>query len=101
MVYVFDAVTVSYFAVGPLQGTGALAFTLPDKLGACSGTGCQAGPKSASSINSGDAYLVYAVSYDYPAFESSPPGNKDEKPVIAGAGGQADITTSAAFGSTY
>jgi hypothetical protein len=101
MVYFVDRVTGLYFAIGPLKGTGALTFTLPDNLGPCSGSGCQTGSKATPSINTGDAYRVYGASYDYPAFESGPPGNAQEKPTITGAGGQADITTSAPFSSTY
>jgi hypothetical protein len=101
MVYFVDRVTGLYFAAGPLQGTGTLSFSLPDSLGACAGSGCQTGSKATPSIGTGDAYRVYAASYDYPAFEASPPASKLEKPIIAASNGQADVTTSAPFSSTY
>lgn len=101
MVYFVDRVTGSYYSVGPLKGTGTLPFTLPDKLGPCVGSGCQSTASATPSFNAGDAYRVYAVTYDYPAFESSPPANTEQKPVIAGSNGQADISTSPAFSGTY
>ncbi len=42
----------------------------------------------------GDRYRVYAVGFDYPALEAGPPGNRLQAPVIAGATGQSDVTTS-------
>jgi hypothetical protein len=78
----------TYYTVGPLTGTGTVNYTLPDNLGACT-TNC---PQP--SMVSGDTVVVAAVGYDYPAFEAGPPGNTTQKPVIAGANGQADITMS-------
>ncbi|GAC1659493.1 MAG: hypothetical protein NVS9B12_12760 [Vulcanimicrobiaceae bacterium] len=44
---------------------------------------------------------MYAVSFDYPAFEASPPVSTSAAPTITGAGGQADLTASAALSLTY
>jgi hypothetical protein len=103
MVYVADigAAAVNYYSVGPLRGTGALSYTLPSKLGPCIGTGCQNGANAAPSIPSGDDYLVYAVSYDWPMFEASPPANTSPNPVITGSSGQADISASNYLRGTY
>jgi hypothetical protein len=90
-----------FYTIGPLTGTGALAGALPDKLGPCSGSGCQNGPNAAQSLNTGDTYQVYAVSFDYPAFEAGPPGNKSQTPTIVGAGGQADVSISSVTAGTY
>jgi hypothetical protein len=89
------------YTIGPLSGTGLLAGALPDKLGPCSGSGCQNGPNAAQSMNTGDTYQIYAVSYDYPAFEAGPPGNKSQSPTIVGAGGQADVSISSVTAGTY
>jgi len=95
----------NYYSVGPLKGTGTLAFTLPDFLGPCSGTmgvGCQNDPtKRTPSIATGDSYLVYAASYDYPAFESSPPLSTAQTPPITGAANQSDVSLSPTTGNTY
>ncbi|MHB8364118.1 MAG: hypothetical protein ACYDEK_06015 [Vulcanimicrobiaceae bacterium] len=92
-----------YYAVGPIAGTGAQAYTLPDHLGPCSvpSTGCQNGANAGNSITAGDTYFVSAVGYDYPAFEAGPPGNKQQNPAIVGANGQADITMSPVATGTY
>jgi uncharacterized membrane protein YuzA (DUF378 family) len=96
MVYVVDVNAnsggESFFTAGPITGTGAQPFTLPDTLGACNGKGCQTGTSAAQSIGPGDTYFVAAVGYDYAAFESGPPGNVQQKPAISS--GQADITLS-------
>jgi hypothetical protein len=78
----------TYYTVGPLSGTGAVNYTFPANLGACT-TNC---PQP--SMIAGDIVIVAAVGYDYPAFEAGPPGNTSQKPAIAGANGQADITMS-------
>jgi hypothetical protein len=46
-------------------------------------------------------YTVEAIGFDYPAFEASYPQSTSLLPPIANAAGQADITTSAPFFSTY
>jgi hypothetical protein len=94
MVYVEDTTAATFFAVGPLRGTGALVAPLPDKLGPCVGSGCQNGPGATATIPTGDSYVVYVVTYDYPAFEAGPPGNTNQTPVIVGANGQADLSMS-------
>jgi hypothetical protein len=78
-----------------------LAFALPDGLGPCVGVGCQNTSSATPSIGSGDNYLITAVGYDYPAFEAGPPNNHSTTPVITGAGGQADLTSSIIVGGTY
>lgn len=99
-VFVTDATAGTYYTVGPLTGTGAVAFTLPGNLGPCVGSGCQNGSGAKPSIASGDTWYAAAVGYDYPAFEASPPGNKQQKPVITGANGQADLTMSPIINGT-
>jgi len=103
MVYIVDGSSGLYFTVGPISGTGAQTWTLPDSLGACNGTGCQNNASTQKpSISPGDTYFVTAVSYDYPAFEAGPPGNTTVTPTIAGANGQADLITAAITGpNTY
>lgn len=93
MVYVVNTTQALYFSIGPLRGTGTLSYTLPSTLGKCEGVGCQS-TSTVHSIPNNDAYSVAAVSYDYPAFEASPPGSLTQTPVISGAGGQADISLS-------
>jgi hypothetical protein len=103
MVYVVDIGQAgnNYYSVGPLTGTGVLAYALPDKLGPCTGTGCQSGANATPSITSGDNFLVYAATYDWPMFESSPPANKAATPAITGGSGQADVSTSDFLSGTY
>ncbi len=103
MVYIVDANNGLYYAVGPIAGTGAQAYTLPDHLGRCStpGTNCENGANAGNTITAGDTYFVSAVGYDYPAFEAGPPGNKQQNPAIVGANGQADITMSPVATGTY
>ncbi len=103
MVYIVDANAGLYYAVGPIAGTGAHPYTLPDHLGRCStpGANCENGANAGNSITAGDTYFVSAVGYDYPAFEAGPPGNKQQNPAIVGANGQADITMSPVATGTY
>jgi len=102
--------SATYYSVGPLRGTGAIPYTLPNNLGLnCTAAGGCAPSASRQpsflspnpATGATDRYLVYAVSYDYPAFEASPPGNTQQSPVIVGAGGQADVTSSASGSGTY
>lgn len=99
-VFITDATAGTYYTVGPLSGTGTVNFTLPGNLGACIGQGCQNGSGAKPSIASGDTWYAAAVGYDYPAFEAMPPGNKQQKPVLAGANGQADLTMSPVINGT-
>jgi hypothetical protein len=104
IVYVVDTTAGLYFSSGPLKGSGTLSFVLPDTLGVCSVkvTGCQNNAsQSAPSMSTGDTYLVYAAGFDYSQFEAEPPGNRQQLPTISGANGQADVTLSPAFSSTY
>jgi hypothetical protein len=86
-----------FYTVGPLTGTGTLTYTLPDNLGPCNTSPSCTG---ATSLNPGTKVMVYAASYDYPAYEASP-GNlssmsqaSSQTPTISGSGGQADISLS-------
>lgn len=101
LLYVADGTAGTFFTVGPTRGTGTLTFMLPDKLGPCRGSGCQSTANATATIPAGDTYQVYAASYDYPAFEASPPINTSQTPTIAGTNGQADVTLSNAFSATY
>lgn len=103
MVYIVDigAAGNNYYSVGPITGSGALPYALPDKLGPCTGAGCQTGANATASITPGDTFLVYAATYDWPMFESSPPGNKAANPPITGSTGQADVSTSNFVSGTY
>ncbi len=110
MVYIVNASTGLYFAIGPITGTGTQPYNLPDNLGRCIGANCQNGPNAAKSINpnpppvvvgTGDTYLVAAVGYDYPAFEAGPPNNHSQTPTITGANGQADVTMSPVSHAKY
>jgi len=101
MIYVSDDSSGLIFTIGPLTGTGTLTGTLPDNLGACKGQGCQNGPNATQSLTTGDSYTIYAIAYDYPAFEASPPGSSSQTPAIAGSGGQADISISPLTTGTY
>jgi hypothetical protein len=107
MIYVADTSTGNFYTIGPLVGTGVLSGVLPPKLGPCSGQGCQNGPNATPSINPpnpptpGDNYIVYSITYDYPAFEAGPPGNKSQSPTIVGSSGQADVSISQVTSNTY
>lgn len=98
MIYFQNISQGTFFAIGPIRGTGVQAFTLPDFLGPCTGaagTGCQNNAATQSrTIANGNQYRWYAATYDYGMFEASPPGNVSQTPVITGANGQADISTS-------
>jgi len=91
LVYVVDVnPNQPNFYTVELTGSGTLTATLGDTLG----------PQGANTIAPpsggipGDPYFVYAVGFDYPAFEAAPPTNRSATPVIAGANGQADVTLS-------
>lgn len=102
MVYIVDASAgPQFYAIGPLAGTGALPFVLPDHLGPCIGSGCQNSANATNSLNTGDTYFISAVGFDYPAFQAGPPANRQQTPVIVGANGQADITMSPVVQATY
>lgn len=98
LVYVWDDVTNMYFTVGPISGTAAATFTLSPNLAPCNTPGCTG---SAGTIPAGDEYNVYAVSFDYPAFEAAPPKSTSQTPAITGANGQADLSVSAVTTATY
>ena len=103
MVYVRNVTKGTWFTAGPIKATGP--YVLPPKLGVCGGaggTGCQnSATTQTPTLNTGDTFQVYAVSYNFPMFESSPPGNTSAAPVITGANGQADISSSPSVTLTY
>ncbi len=103
MIYVADTTASNFFTLGPISGTGTLGGALPDTLGPCNGNNCQNGAGATPTLPSGDNYLVYAIAYDYPAFEASPPGSSSQTPTITGpdSGGQADISISGVLSATY
>lgn len=70
--------------------TGAQAIAVPANLGPTFGP-----QTSTKTLCTGDRYRLYAVGFNYPAFESGPPNSTTPTPVVTGANGQADITTSA------
>ena len=77
--------------------TGPQTLTLPDTLGPSFAATSTAFTKT---ICSGDKYQLYAVGFDYNAFEASYPGNTSPTPTIVGANGQADVTASAVTAGT-
>ncbi len=89
------------------QGSGTQTLTLPDNIGPAvpgqtTHTLCTSADNIAASGNSsasGDDFRVYAVGFDYPAFEAAYPQNASQTPTIVGANGQADITTSKRTGT--
>jgi len=96
-------------AAGTLTSTALLpTFAAPTFAsdGAGGGTGPQTvvipalkGPSTpkggaTQTLTPGDSIFVTAVGFDYPAFESAPPGNVSATPTIVGANGQADLTAS-------
>ncbi len=106
MIYINDTSSGLFFAVGPLAGTGALSGPLPDNLGACTSPGCENGPNATPTMAAGDSYTMFAVSYDWPMWESSPsakggPNNRQIAPTIVGSNGQADVAVSGLVGATY
>jgi len=116
MIYVNDLVPVfggtvtepSWYTIGPNRGTGVQTFTLTDCLRPCggaAGTGCQNNPATRTqTILTGTTFRIYAATYDYPAFEASPPGNTQQSPAINGGAAtsnQADITTSPFASAVY
>ena len=98
-VFVYDSTTNQYFtaAITGIAAAGPQSFTIGDNLGSCS-TKC---PTPNATFSSGDSLSYEAVGYDYPAIEASSPTSTNAKPTIAGANGQADLTSSAMGTLTY
>lgn len=94
LVYIKDKTAGLYYTVGPIAGTAAAAFALPDNLGPCGTPGCGK-TNTSPSMTAGDAFTVYAVSFDYPAFEAAPPNSTSATPTLTGPNGQADLSVSA------
>jgi hypothetical protein len=93
---------VAYYTVA-VPGTGPHVVSLPDNLGPVAvGSSTQSictaadstGYNATHGTTGGDAYWVYAVGFDYPVFTSAYPQNTSQMPVISGANGQADVTSS-------
>lgn len=110
LVYVVNLSQNTYFTAGPFKGNGqTFNYTLPNNLGlTCNAATCAPSPAKGPTfqINNPatgvpDTFRVYAVSYDYPAFEASLPVSTSASPAIKGANGQADITSSAALTGNY
>ncbi len=104
LVFVHDTTNGHFYTVGPISGAGAQTFTVPPNLGACNGNGCQNTtplPAAQTSFATGDAYVVTAISFDYPAFEDAPPGNTSQTPALTGAAGQTDLTIGVPVAGTY
>ena len=87
---VFVADTTSGITYTLLTRTqGAQTLSLGDALGPI------VNGVAAPSLKTNDNVTVYAVGFDYPAIEAAPIGaNPAQSPVIVGANGQADVTTS-------
>jgi hypothetical protein len=87
--------TDAYYTVVTHKG-GVQGLVLSDDLGPLT----QSGQKSAT-ICPGGTYEVYAVGADWPLYEASYPSNLSQLPVIKGANGQADVTTSDLLTAAY
>lgn len=98
LVYINDKSAGLWYTVGPINGAAPATFTLPSNLAPCTTPGCKG---SAPSIGTGDTYKVYAVSFDYPAFESAPPNSTSQTPTITGTGGQSDLSVSLVTSAAY
>jgi len=85
-----------YYAVGPINGSGSHSGTLPDNVGPCGAPPC-----GTTSIPAGDTYSITVVSFDYPDFEATQPGNTSQTPTVVNAAGQADLSISPATTGTY
>jgi hypothetical protein len=79
-----------------VAGAGPAVGILPDLLGV---TGANGGTNP--SIVAGDTYRVNCVAADYPLYEAGPPQNTSPAPTLLGVAGQADISFSPQFFSTY
>jgi hypothetical protein len=101
LAYVADLTSGLHYSIGPVSGTGAMSFTLPDTLGPCSGSNCQTGSGATPTLNAADKFLVFVVSYDYPMFENGPTQSTSQTPTITGANGQADVSVSNVFSGKY
>lgn len=93
MVDLVNVTTGNQFTV-ILFGTTPQIATFPGTFVNSNGT-------TVASFATGNAYRVTAIGVNYPAFESGPPGNTSQTPVIVGSNGQADITFSSELSGTY
>lgn len=77
-------------------GSGTHVLSLPDTLGVP-----DAGGAPTASICSAQTYRVYAVAFDYPAYEAAYPNDLSQTPTMTSASGQADLSTSDATTGVY
>jgi hypothetical protein len=98
IVFILDTTATPnvYYAIGPVNGSGAQSATLPDSLGPCGSPPC-----GTTSIPTGDSYSITVVSFDYPDFEATQPGSTTQTPTVVGGAGQADLSISPATTGTY
>jgi hypothetical protein len=94
VVELFDEKTDAYYTK-VVSGGGLVSAGFTDALGPAPA------PKTAATLNTGDAYEVVCIGADYPLYEAGPPNNLSQTPTIVGASGQADITFSPPDDATY
>lgn len=94
--FIHDLTANVYYAIGPISGSGAQSGTLTDSLGPCGSPPC-----GTTSIPTGDNFSITVVSFDYPDFEATQPGNTSQTPTVTSGGGQADLSISPATAGTY
>jgi hypothetical protein len=87
-------VSAQQFYTVLLEHGGPIKATFADNLGAYSGSSY--GP----TIASGDEYSVTCIAVDYPVFESGPPNNSQQLPVLTGPAGQVDVSFSPNYDNT-
>lgn len=93
--YCSGTTTPAYYTLLVRSG-GQQVVTLADKAGPADANG---NPTATLCANA--PYYIYAVGFDYPAYEAAYPQSTAQSPAIVGAGGQADVTTSDAFAGVY
>jgi hypothetical protein len=87
--------TDTYYTVFTSKA-GAQGLVLPDDLGPLTQSG-----KKTPTICPKQTFEIYGAGTDYPAYESSYPKNLSQLPLITGAHGQADVTTSDLLTAAY
>ena len=94
LVELTDVTAATYYTV-VVHGAGPISATFASNLGPI-----VSGAPSPT-IVAKDEYSVSCIAVDYPAFEAGPPGNIQQLPALVGVAGQADISFSPNFDSTY
>jgi hypothetical protein len=85
----------TYTLVSHVAGPGTDRLSLPDFITPVGGLGTfESLCPAADYAPTGGGYQVYAVGFDYPAFESVYPQSSSQTPTIVGTAGQADLTIS-------